>query len=91
MKYQLSGLNKISENEMESIIYPNPNNGKFNLTNIGIGDVLEILDLTGKLIFHMVAKDGSVTIDLKGKEEGVYDLIIHKSKITLNKKLIITK
>ena len=85
------GLVSNIQSDAQVIIYPNPSDGKFKLTNIDKGDVIEILDLTGKLIFQMVAKDSSIVIDLRGKEEGVYELTIKKGENAINRKLIIVK
>lgn len=85
------GIKKSSESDTQLIVYPNPSDGKFKLTNIEKGDVIEIVDLSGKLIFQMIAKDTSVEIDLSGKKEGVYDLIIRKGSICVNKKLVIVR
>lgn len=60
--------------ESISVLYPNPSNGKFNLKQIEKGSVIEVTDVTGKLVFQTIAKDSSVVIDLSGKEVGVYEL-----------------
>jgi len=85
------GVKINTSNESLTILYPNPSNGKFNLTQIEKGSIIEVTDLTGKLIFKMMAKDNSAVIDLSGKEVGVYNLLIKKGKNTSNKKLVIVR
>ena len=66
--------------ESASTVYPNPSTGKFIFSNIEKGNKIEIFDISGKLIFETIAKENTVTIDLDGKEKGLYTFKIINSK-----------
>ena len=53
-------------------VYPNPSNGKFLFTNVQKGQVLEVFDLTGKLMQHTVLTENGYTLNIEGKDKGVY-------------------
>ena len=60
-------------NSSETIIVnPNPNNGQFLLKNIDAYDLIEIYDLTGRLIFQTISNNIYESVDLTGKSKGVY-------------------
>src|SRR5207253_7877192 len=42
------------------LVFPNPSRDKFTFSNINKGDMIEITDLAGRLIFEGVAKDKSL-------------------------------
>ena len=74
----------------QSLIYPNPSTGMFTISNITIGNKIEIFDLAGKLILQTIAKSNSVIIDLEGKEKGMYTFKIINSNLEIqNGKLLV--
>lgn len=82
----------VKNNQAENLqlpVFPNPSKGKFNFTNLKAGNVIEIFDVTGKLIYKTTVKDPAVTIDLEGKEKGTYLYKIINSQNTSTGKLII--
>ena len=70
-------------------VFPNPSSGKFNFTAGTIGDKIELYDVTGKLIYKNIFSDTTHSIDLEGKEKGVYTYKIITESKTLKGKLII--
>jgi len=53
-------------------VFPNPSTGQFIFSNIEKESVIEIYDITGRLIFTTTAQNTSETIDLSLKQKGVY-------------------
>ncbi|MEO6304206.1 MAG: peptidylprolyl isomerase [Bacteroidia bacterium] len=64
----------------QPLIYPNPSTGKFTFSNIQKGSLIEVFDISGKLIHNSVAKDNAALIDLEGKDKGVYSYRITNAK-----------
>ncbi len=85
------GLNKNIDVVSTITIYPNPSKGKFDLKNIEKGSSIELIDVSGKKIFETICKENSVIVDLSGKENGVYHVIIKDRYTMSTKKLIISK
>jgi peptidyl-prolyl cis-trans isomerase B (cyclophilin B) len=69
--WETSGLNTVSGASAVKV-YPNPSNGKFLFTNVQKGQVLEVFDLTGKLMQHSVLTENGYTLNIEGKDKGVY-------------------
>jgi ELWxxDGT repeat protein len=72
-------------------VYPNPTNGKFNVElpeNSNKADI-EIHDLTGALIRHQKAMDGSNTIDISNCSPGLYILRVTENSMTIASQKII--
>jgi hypothetical protein len=84
-----SGIQPFGEENSSLIIFPNPGTGKFTLSLSDDALLVEISDMTGKMIFF---KDISATkmkdlhINLSDKPKGIYPIrIIMKSRIICNK------
>jgi len=66
-------LNVANNNDVK--VYPNPNNGSFNveLTNTEIGTAnIEIYDALGQQVYNTVAKPGITQVNLNTKSTGMY-------------------
>ncbi len=74
------------------LIFPNPNNGNFDLTtNLNIFDIT-IYDMLSKKIFHdhVEKKHSNVTLNLSTNlKSGIYILKLSKDNLVIQKKLII--
>ncbi|MCX6230891.1 MAG: T9SS type A sorting domain-containing protein [Bacteroidetes bacterium] len=83
-----SGIKENSDNDYS--IFPNPNNGIFQLKfdNIGLNDIskIEIYNTGGEKILQ---QEKSMLIDLSTASKGVYFLKIYNNKTFLTKKIII--
>ena len=53
-------------------VFPNPSTGLFTLQNLENVNTIEVYDMAGKLIHQSVATQATTTIDLGGKEQGIY-------------------
>jgi len=71
-------------------IFPNPSTGQFTFSNIEKESVIEIYDITGRLIFNTTTQNISETIDLSKKGKGVYfyKIISDKKEIQQGKLII---
>jgi len=71
---QLVSTTEINKNiEQERLIFfPNPSTGQFTFNNLQKESVIEIYDITGRLILNTVTQNTSETIDLSDKQKGVY-------------------
>jgi len=77
-------------------VYPNPGTGLFNL-KLDAADHqkidLFVIDNSGKIVYRnndvAVYGQNSISVDLRGKASGVYQLIIKSKNGMINKKLII--
>ncbi len=68
-------ITSIKENEkfVSISIYPNPNNGKFQLKLMNQKSVtLEITDILGNTILKSEIKNETIDIDLSGQSDGIY-------------------
>jgi hypothetical protein len=64
----------------EITITPNPNNGVFEMnSSIDISGVIEIYDVTGKLVHKETAKQKN-KIDISSQASGVYSIVIKDEK-----------
>lgn len=86
----------VGSNELTNLaVYPNPNNGNFNVqfTNSNGGQVkLSLYDMSGRLIFNNQyenAVDFNENIQVSNLQSGVYLLNIDNGKMSQTKRLII--
>lgn len=72
-------------------IYPNPNNGVFQLDGLEIGAEITIYDAYSKIIYKNYSAEISMKIDLKGIQTGIYFYrIINKLFNVVEGKIIIS-
>jgi hypothetical protein len=72
----------------EVVIYPNPSNGMVNIASQEEFTALEIMDITGKLVYSNAVSSSFETLDLSYLPEGVYHLKTTTLKGQIIKKLI---
>lgn len=72
-------------------IYPNPNNGSFEIymTNINVKTEIEILDLNGKVIYKNTISNKNQNINIENISRGVYIVKANQNGYVKTKKLII--
>ena len=68
----LVGINTVKTNTENLLIFPNPSTGKFTFSNLEKGNKMEVYDVLGNVVFQTTLKENSLTIDLEGKDKGVY-------------------
>jgi len=80
----LSSVEEVSNNKFH--IYPNPNNGLFNLKSDIIPAYVEIINATGELIHIQKINQHETEINLLDKTKGIYFLrYIYKDAVTTTK------
>ncbi len=53
-------------------VYPNPNNGVFVMEGLEHDNLIEVFDVVGKQVYQGLSKNSSHSIDIKGKDKGMY-------------------
>ena len=80
-------------NQANFNVYPNPNNGIFNISisNSVENQTIEIKNIIGQIVYSETASNSSVnTIDLSDLDKGVYTVsLVSESGISTAKKIII--
>jgi cyclophilin family peptidyl-prolyl cis-trans isomerase len=83
------GIQSFSANN-KILISPNPSEGQFSFSNLEKENIIEIYDITGKVIYRTVSKNNIQSIDLSGKEKGFYFYkIIKEGKDVQQGKLVV--
>lgn len=84
----------VSENEIENelTLYPNPANGFVNVkVNSKISFSVELIDITGKIIFQSPSAKSEIRINTSGIVGGIYFVRINTGETTVTKKLVVEK
>lgn len=70
-------------------IFPNPNNGKFDILTSGKGEIKEVViyNIIGEKVFQQLFDDISIKADISGLEKGLYMLQVYNK----NQNKMITK
>jgi hypothetical protein len=77
-------------NDTQITVYPNPGSGIFYFNGLENNSLLEITDLSGRVILKSELKSNSFSIDLSGKNRGLYLYRIASSNSkTYNGKIIL--
>jgi peptidyl-prolyl cis-trans isomerase B (cyclophilin B) len=66
------GIQSPYENSTRVIVSPNPSEGKFIFSNLENNAVIEIYDVTGKIIYKIISKQDMQSVDLDEKDKGIY-------------------
>lgn len=86
-----TGTENMENTKNETILYPNPSNGKFIIeATHAVNQSIQIFDLNGKLVLTQ-HNDGKANIDASNLSEGIYNLIIKNNASIIHKKIIIVK
>lgn len=86
----LTGINQTIASQEDLLIFPNPSSGKFTFSHLEKGNKLEVYDVLGNRVYQNTLKENNLTIDLEGKDKGVYLYrITGTQKETRSGKLII--
>ena len=73
--------------------FPNPTTDYMTINNLdqSVFTHLEVTNMEGKVITSQKIKQDSITIDLSGKQTGMYIISLRGKGMTLNKKIIKTE
>ena len=68
--------------EFEVSIYPNPNNGKFEILTNGSGEMKEVVifNIIGEQVFYKKFEDEKMKLDLTQIDKGLYMMQIYNSE-----------
>lgn len=66
-------VNVTESSKPEMGVYPNPSNGQFWLSGIEIGEQVQVIDATGRVVKDLRV-DESMLVDLTGSASGVYTI-----------------
>lgn len=90
------GVEEVANNLVNLSVYPNPNNGVFNLsfTTQNTDNVtITVFDLTGRAVYTQnmanFSGDYTGTIDLSTTAKGVYTLVAESGNVKTNKKVVV--
>jgi hypothetical protein len=84
-----TGITDASTSIKMPIVYPNPSNGRFNITSSAIIDEIRITNLLGQIIYQ--TKPSSNNFSLQQNETGIYFIHITIGKQIITKKLIVCR
>ena len=80
-------INKSIEQDSQLSLYPNPNNGIFNIEGLEIESTVKITNSLGELIYF--EKSASQKLNLNYLNKGIYFVHINNSRTSTSKKFII--
>ncbi len=90
------GLNEITDNLIDVMVYPNPSNGEFNLrinTENPETLYLSIMNLSGRVVYNqqvfMPQSQTTITLDLKEFPAGIYQMILRGRNSVYKAKIMI--
>ena len=65
---------QITVEEFTVNVYPNPNNGKFDILTTGQGEIKEVIiyNIIGEKFFHQLFDDVSLKADISNLDKGLY-------------------
>ena len=86
-------LTQIAPEEFTVAIYPNPNNGIFNILTTRKGEIKEVViyNIIGEKVFHQLFDDISLKADISGLDKGLYMVQVYNKtqNIMLTKRFYI--
>ena len=79
-----------TENAFTSLlIYPNPVSEEITLSNLLSGSSIEVYSVLGELVYRAkILKAGELEIDLSGKSNGLYFVIVTKGTKSIVRKVM---
>lgn len=83
----ISGLNSFDLNTIS--IYPNPSNGNFVVSNVALGSIIVVYDITGKLVEQQIALKSVIEFDQLSK--GTYILEVSSSTGIFAREKVVVK
>jgi hypothetical protein len=88
---QPMGINQLSLNNNQAIIYPNPTNNSFIIETTNIEkQTIQVFDVNGKMVLTQFI-NGKTSLDVTNLSKGVYNLSIINSTGVVNKRLVIVR
>lgn len=72
-------------------IYPNPTNGKLNITGVEKGNRIKLFNASGKLVRDIKAQNNMETLTLEDQPAGIYLIVISKNDLLIGRYKAIRK
>lgn len=85
---------KNNEDLVNFNLFPNPNNGQFEINYVVSSDVktqIKVADVLGKIVFETQIIDNRTVIDLNNQSSGIYYVTLTNEKGQIVKKIIVEK
>jgi hypothetical protein len=76
--YQLGVTSAFEVNKNQIEIYPNPTNGKLNVSGVEKGNRIQVFNGTGAVVRDLQVRTNLETISLDGQPSGMYLIVISK-------------
>lgn len=83
------GIN--DNNELGASVYPNPNQGSFNVTTQEIADLIIIRDILGNEIYTIEPNSLQTTISISDQAKGIYFITITKDDKNSHIRVVVTE
>jgi len=79
-------------NSSQTLLYPNPASNYFTIESTSFErQLLQVYDITGKLVITKYLEPGKNNIDCDGFNNGIYNLHISSNEFPVNKRLMIIR
>lgn len=72
-------------------VFPNPSSGQFTFTDMEIGNIIDVFDLAGRVIYTQTASDAVCMVDLSMFNSGVYFYTIRRNSENIQKGKIVVE
>ena len=89
----VTGINNV-ENNLNFSLFPNPNNGQFEINYSVSEDLktdLKVIDVLGKIVFQTELSETRTLIDLNNQSSGIYYVTLSNEKGQITKKIVVEK
>ena len=78
-----TGLQNINGTSSKVSVYPNPNNGSFTVElNNGLNKTIEVVDVTGRVVFTANTNSATSNINIQDLSNGVYYIKVKSDNLT---------
>lgn len=87
-------LLKDVNSNLEFNIFPNPNNGQFEInysSSTNLKTEIRVLDVLGKVVYQTEMTDDKVLIDLNTQSAGIYYVVLMSENKLITKKIVVEK
>ena len=89
--WDLTGVPSQTAANTKISVFPNPSNGQFNFSGLEKGNKLRLFDMNGKLVYESVIKENTLTLNLEGKEKGIYFYQVSSQQKELQRGKLVVK
>ncbi len=83
-----AGINQLSIDQTETVVYPNPFTTSILITNLYSRSVLEVYNALGALVYSGSFEKEKIQIDLSAKDKGIYFVRIKNSSGIITRKIV---